>query len=284
MVSFKSLLLSKVNNFRGGQLEKHVRLWKKLTNDPNLLSIISGDKTEFADAPRIQHKARSPKFSDEEIDLIKDETDKLLTKGVIKETCHEEKEFVSPIFIPHKSNGGIRLILNLKQLNKIIEYHSINTIVNLITKDCFMTSIDLKDAYYCVKISESFQRYLKFEFLDKLYKFLCFPNGLAPCPRKFTKITKGPPSDLRLRKIVVSGYIDDFFTKDHTSEGCFNNVMSIAELFDRLGYVVHPEKSVLIPTQEITILGFVINSRKMSVKLITQKEKNLKNLVNHYSL
>ena len=85
---------------------------------------------------------------------------------------------------------------------------------------------------------------------------------------------------MRPRKILVSGYIDDFFTKDHTSEGCFNNVMSIAELFDRLGFVVHPDKSVLIPTQETTILEFVINSRKMSVKLTPQKEKNLKTLVN----
>ena len=103
---------------------------------------------------------------------------------------------------------------------------------------------------------------------------------IAQCPRKFTKITKVPLSDLRLRKIVVSGYIDDFFTKDHTSEGCFNNVMSIAELFDRLGFVVHPDKSVFVPTQEITILGFVINSRKMSVKLTPQKENILKRLVN----
>ena len=99
MVSFKSLLLSKVNNFRGGQLQKHVRQWRKLTNDQNILSIISGDKIEFVDAPRTQHKARSPKFSDEEINLIKDEIDKLHTKGIIKETCHEEKEFVSTIFI-----------------------------------------------------------------------------------------------------------------------------------------------------------------------------------------
>ena len=59
------------------------------------MSIISGDKIEFVDAPKIQHKARSPKFSDEEINLIKDEIDKLLTKGIIKETYHEEKEFVS---------------------------------------------------------------------------------------------------------------------------------------------------------------------------------------------
>ena len=69
----------------------------------------------------------------------------------------------------------------------------------------------------------------------------------------------------------MSGYIDEFFTKDHTSEGCFNNVMSIAELLDRLGFVVPPDKSVHVPTQEITMLGFVINSRKISVKLTPQK-------------
>ena len=63
-------------------------------------------------------------------------------------------------------------------------------------------------------------------------------------------------------------------------EGCFDNAMSIAELFDRLGFFAHPDKSVLIPTQEITILGFIINSRKMSVKLTPGKEKNLKRLIN----
>ena len=94
-----------------------------------------------------QHKARSAKFSDEEINLIKDEIDKLLTKGIIKETCHEENEFVSPIFTSHKRNGGIRLKLKLKLLNKNIEYlhfkmDSINTILNLVTKDCFMASVD----------------------------------------------------------------------------------------------------------------------------------------------
>ena len=70
---------------------------------------------------------------------------------------------------------------------------------------------------------------------------------------------------MRLQKIAVSGFIDDFFTK---------------KLFDRLEFVVHPDKSVLISTPAMTILGFVINFRKMSVKLTQQTEKNLKRLVN----
>ena len=138
---------------------------------------------------------------------MKHEINKPLTKGITKETCHEEKEFVSPSFIFHKSNDRVRIILNLKQLNKNIEFN-INTILNLFTKDCFMASIDWKDAYYIARIFEIFQRYLKF---------------------------------------------------DHTSEVCVNNVMSITELFDRLGIVAHPDKFVPIPAQEISILEKNVN-------------------------
>ena len=69
------------------------------------------------------NKPRFTQLSNENTSLIKDETEKLLIKGIIKETCHKEEEHGSPKFISHKSNDEIRSILNLKQLNKNIEYH-----------------------------------------------------------------------------------------------------------------------------------------------------------------
>lgn len=41
---------------------------------------------------------------------------------------------------------------------------SIDTILSLVTKYCWMALSDLKDAYYSVKISPSFQKYLKFYY------------------------------------------------------------------------------------------------------------------------
>ena len=118
MVSFEPSLLGKVYNFRSGKFEKHDKRWRKLTSDPNILSIAFSHKTELAD------KATSPKYSDEEINLIKDEIDKLLSKGIYYwDTCHEEKEFVSPIFLSYRGNEGISLIVNMRKLNKIIQYH-----------------------------------------------------------------------------------------------------------------------------------------------------------------
>ena len=47
------------------------------------------------------------------------------------------------------------MILNLKKLNQYaskthFKMDTLNTIIKLIEKDCYMASIDLKDAYYCV--------------------------------------------------------------------------------------------------------------------------------------
>ena len=39
----------------------------------------------------------------------------MIEKGIVKETYHESNEIVSPIFIKHKQDEGIRLILNLKK-------------------------------------------------------------------------------------------------------------------------------------------------------------------------
>ena len=116
----------------------------------------------------------------------------------------------------------------------------IQDICNLIKEGCYMCTIDLKDAYYSVKIHSEFQCFLKFQWKGILYKFTCFPNGLGSCPRLFTKITKVPFSHLRLKGIPLSGYIDDIFTKAQSFQACFDNMLETISLLDSLGFVVHP--------------------------------------------
>ena len=50
-------------------------------------------------------------------------------------------------------------------------------------------------------------------------------------------------------------------------------------MFNDLGLVVHPEKSVLIPQQKITFLGFVIDSIKMIVRLTEDKIRKTKEVL-----
>ena len=47
-------------------------------------------------------------------------------------------------------------------------------------------------------------------------------------------------------------------------------------LFDKLGFNIHPKKSSFIPAQEITFLGFVINSVHMTIQLTKDKKVALR--------
>ena len=97
---------------------------------------------------------------------------------------------------------------------------SIKTVLQNVTPFCFMASLDLKSAYYSVPVAPYYQRFLKFEWGDSLYRFQCYPNGLGPCPRKFTKVTKVPMSELRRDSVIISGFIDVFHIQDDTFVEC----------------------------------------------------------------
>lgn len=239
--------------------------------------MISGQPIEFSQMP-CQRVAPTEKLSRDarEIQSISTEMEKLLKKGVIVPTIHEQGEFISPIFTRPKKDGTSRMILNLKSLNKYLSYHhfkmdSLSTVLNMVKPGCFMASMDLKDAYYSVPIATKDQKYLKFLWQGNLYKFVCFPNGLAFCPRKFTKLLKPVYAHLRQLGHLSASYIDDSYLQGDSFADCERNVMDTILLFDSLGFTIHPEKSSLIPKQEITFMGFKIDS--VSMKVFPTKEK-----------
>ena len=76
----------------------------------------------------------------------------LRRKGVIKESQHEEGEYISPIFLTPKSDGSFTMILNFKKLNDRMPYihfkmETIKSVLNLVTPNWCMAKIDIKDAY-----------------------------------------------------------------------------------------------------------------------------------------
>ena len=103
---------------------------------------------------------------------------------------------------------------------------------------------------------------------------MCFPNGLGPCPRKFTKLTSVPMAEIRKNGTPICGYIDDFIQIKMTKVECLQAGLSSANLFTKLGFVIHPIKSQLEPSQKITFLGFVIDSTSMTISL-TEKRKSV---------
>ena len=124
-----------------------------------------GQRIEFTLTPVQVTPPPQPTWSKTEEGFIDMEIQRLLLKGVIAHSVHEEGDFISSTFVRPKKDGAYRMILNLKSLNQYVEYHhfkldTIWTAVHMMTPGCFMASIDLKDAYYSVHIDNLHQKYL----------------------------------------------------------------------------------------------------------------------------
>ena len=272
-----------VSNFVAGRLANYIDYWHGLTHDREVLNTIRGLSIEFKCFPEQLCKPNEYAYSEQELGYLDSEIEKLLDKGVIVKAQDVKGQYVSNIFLREKKDGTYRMILNLKGLNKMVEYHKFKmdtliSAISLITPDCYMASVDYKDAYYSVSIRKEHRKYLRFCFRNVLYEFTCLPNGLTSGPRLFTKITKPLFSTLRERGHLNSPYIDDVLLVGDTWRECALNVRDTVEISLDAGFVVHPAKSIFVPTKRIEFLGFWLDSAKMTVTLTERKALTIKQL------
>ena len=259
-------------------MSHHIGAWEAITTDPNILQAVSGYRLEFDEGgPPTQQFIPHPYTLDvDEQQAVNEDITRLHNIAVIEQTLHEEGDFISNIFTRRKKYGRFRMILDLSYLNEHIQYHhfkmdTLETAIQLLRPNCFLASIDLKDAYYTVPIAAKHRKYLKFIWNDKLWQFRAMPNGLSSGPRIFTKLMKPPFSLIRSKGHSVVAYIDDTLFVAETEQAAKEAVADTTELLSRLGFAIHPLKSVMEPVQEITFLGFILNSNSMEIKLTEKR-------------
>ena len=125
-----------------------------------------------------------------------------------------------------------------------------------------MATIDWKDAYYSVKTDSDDARFLKFLCNSKLVRFVVLPNGLSPGPEKFTKLTKPPLVMLRMQEYTVAIHIINIIAIDQSFEECLLTLVEIINLFQKLRFVIHPDKSNFIPAKIVEYLGSSLTRKK----------------------
>ena len=226
-------------------------------------------------------------FKTEEKIIVQKEVQKLLEKQVIKVVNDMHGQIVSNVFLRGKKDGSWRMILNLKDFNKHVEnihfkMETLANAINLMKKNCFFGSIDLKDAYYSVNIQGEHRKYFRFRFDDTLYEFCGLPQGFKDSPRLFTKILKPVLGLLREKGHQLVGYIDDFLVQGDGKDDCAASLHDTGSMFDKLGFTIHPEKSAFCPSQRIEFLGFVLDSVLMEVSISSDKAEKIRTLIKEF--
>ena len=256
-----------------GRLAHCTRVWASITSDPWVLSAVKGYALELDHQPHQVHAPYQRALSSEAERTLDLEVGKLLDKKAVVRVEPSPGQFVSSVFTVPKKDGSQRLVVNLKPLNRAVskqrfKMEGAHMLKDLVRKGDWMTSID---AYMSVPIHPPHRKWLRFLWKGQLYEFQCLPFGLSSAPRVFTKILRPVMAVLRRRGIRCIIYIDDLLLLSQSKEELVEITKEVLDLLRLLGFVINWVKSILTPCQTILFLGFVVDSRKLSLILPEDK-------------
>ncbi len=133
----------------------------------------------------------------------------------------------------------------------------------------WLTQIDLKDAYFNTPVALKHQKLLRFSIENKIYQFTCLACGLSSAPWAFTKTLRPVVGGGALRDhgVRMIQYMDDILIMSRSESQALEHTAATTYLLENLGFIVHPDKSELCPTQDLEFLGMVANTVNMTLQV-----------------
>ena len=97
------------------------------------------------------------------------------------------------------------------------------------------------------------------------------PFGLSFAPRVFTKILKPVFAQMRKEGFTVLGYVHDSLIMGESYAQCVVATERLSKILIQLGFTLNLQKSLFSPSQQLTFLGYIINSENMTVSPTQRK-------------
>lgn len=197
---------------------------------------------------------------------------------------------ISPAYaIPKPNSTKVRLIFdlstpkggsvndNIKDSAKSVQYCSVLDVAlwlmdNDTTHSAYMAKVDLTDAYRMVPVSKQDWVHLGMAVGSDIYIDRSLPMGAASSCQIFQRIgdaivwlATSPTSNCK-----IFNYIDDFLIMGSSEDQCKENLNYFLSICSKLRIPVSAHKTIQ-PTQSITFLGIIINSRQSILSIPEDK-------------
>ena len=136
-------------------------------NSQRALDIVGGYKPQFLAELFQSFQPKTFVRNQQEAKIIQEEIDALLKKETIEPIPHRQTKLVSNLFLVKKKLVRFRPVMNLKSLNQFVhtEHFTMETITNLrtmLSKDDWVVTIDISDAYLTIPMDKEFKDYVTF--------------------------------------------------------------------------------------------------------------------------
>jgi ribonuclease HI len=150
----------------------------------------------------------------------------------------------------------------------------VSTLTDLISKNDYAISFDLKDAYNHVPVHPSMRSLLGLAWRGKCYTCVGMPFGLNDAPRVFTMIMRAAVRIIReVWNVKTEVYLDDIVLLHQDPDRLKQIGQEVSLFLKWLGWTVNREKSHLIPSRTFMYLGWEWDSSEMTMHLTEVRRK-----------
>ena len=237
--------------------------WSEIGADPWVMRIVQwGYRIPFITLPPLRYQGQEttyPKWSS-----LSQSVQELRNKGAI-EPASLTPGFYSCLFLTTKATGEWRPIIDLSSLNVFVHCPSFTmetprSIFGALQQGQWLTSLDMKDAYFHIGINPADRRYLRFCHKGTAWKIHSTAIRVVNQSESIYKILKPVLAYTHLHRVRLHMYLDDWLLNPGTHQEALEQTSWLKSLCRRLGLVLNLEKSDLIPSQVATYLGIELDT------------------------
>jgi hypothetical protein len=266
--------------YTASSLSDKVKFWQDINAPAHVLDWISnGVKIPFRETPCDFHLPNRS-FSFGHGEFVAEELDALVKSGAIIKQNHPPK-CISPIGVVPKRGGKLRLIVDLRGINRHCEvpkfqYDDIDTVAQYIATNDLIVTLDLKNGFHHIPVCMQHQQYLGIYFRNQYYVWAVLPFGLSSSPYYFCKSLKPVINYLRdVQGLKVSSYMDDIILLGQDNINAHTKLL--VTTLEKLGWIINYDKSSLTPSFEKEYIGYKISTHGTPVlKVPSDRVKKLK--------
>lgn len=198
------------------------------------------------------------------LERIQKELDKMVQSGILMTI--EYSPWRSPIMAVEKRDGGMRIVLDAKELNKVTVPNAYpitdtNTILQGLTAGGYLSSLDLSSAFFQVPLAKNSRNKTAFAFGNRLYCYKRMVMGLRNSPATLAILVDTIFRDL---KPFAFAYVDDFIICTKTFEEHLRILAIVARRLAQAGLTISAEKSHFC-CRRLEFLGYVLSEDGLSV-------------------
>lgn len=182
----------------------------------------------------------------------------LLSAGIIEES---QSPYASPVLLVKKKEGGYRMCVDYRALNKITEKERyplpiIQDLLDMLVDKKVFCCLDLANSYHQIKINESSRPLTGFVTQDGHYQYRMMSFGLCNAPSIFQRAMNQILGPVVHKCAEV--YIDDVIVWGVNKEECLRNLRKVLELIDAAGVKLKRSKCSFL-TETVNYLGHEIS-------------------------